>query len=96
MSRDTFALYLINRRFVTSVKKKNSDSPTRCATGGVTQPRSYDDTVTYKHKIQIKEALKMISISKNNSYMYSNSSFNKIFSNTQLSLPKKIFTRKKF
>ena len=36
----------------------------RCATSGVTQPRSYEDTVTHKHKIYILKLLKMIDISK--------------------------------
>lgn len=34
------------------------------------QPRSYDDSITYKHKIQIKIMLKIINDLKENSYTY--------------------------
>jgi len=58
MFQNTFSLYLNSRRFVTSIKKI-SNSPIRCATDGVIQPRSYGDTITDKHKIQIKMTFKM-------------------------------------
>ena len=89
------ALYLIDRRFVTSIKKKIFDSPTRCATDGVVQPRSYDDTVTYKHKIQIKKMFKIINISKDNFYASLICLLMRYLTIISY-LPKKIFTRIKF